>query len=309
MPRVCSVCTHQARVAIDNGLEAGQSLRAIAAQYGFSKSAVDRHRGSHIPTQFAQGEADLKTEFQAARQADRWHSNALRKNARAVMRATEGWGHIRSVEEWQAECEDARKRYQSGRFLIEGLGAERFLDPQLMATLWQLRQDLMEAYGTASPAMTMIIDLAVMSYANALRIQGWIGDLALSIEHEIFGEESLRIKLRQHYGVQFDGFAVEEALQRLREQLLPLCERVNRQLCQNLQALQRTRPGASPMVAIGRASHVNVAQQQLNIHRSDGRSSPPGDPRCMADGSRPRPPLAYQRSHRGHRSPVKQIHV
>src|SRR4029434_4975077 len=109
------------------------------------------------------------------------------------MRAFEGWGQIPSVEEWQAACEDAAKRYQSGRFLLERLGAERFLDPQLMATLWQLRQGLLEAYGTASPAMTMIIALAVMSYANALRIQGWIGDLALSIEHECFAEESLKV--------------------------------------------------------------------------------------------------------------------
>lgn len=35
--------------------------------------------------------------------------------------------------------EDARERYQSGRFLLERLGAERVLDPQLLATLSQLR--------------------------------------------------------------------------------------------------------------------------------------------------------------------------
>jgi len=44
------------------------------------------------------------------------------------------------------------------------LGAESFLDPQLMATLWQLRQALMEEYGTESPAMMMVIDVAVMAY-------------------------------------------------------------------------------------------------------------------------------------------------
>jgi hypothetical protein len=139
MPRVCSICTHPARAAIDNGLETGQSLRDIAAQFGFSKSAVDRHRGSHPPAALAQEGADLKAEFQAARQADRWHYTQLRKSARAVMRAMQGWGCIRSAEEWQAVCDDASQRYQSGRFLIERLGAERFLDPQLMATLWQLR--------------------------------------------------------------------------------------------------------------------------------------------------------------------------
>jgi hypothetical protein len=64
------------------------------------------------------------------------------------------------------------------------------------------------------------------------------------IEHELFAEESLKVKLRQQYGRQVEGFAVEEELQRLNEQLLPVFERANRQLLQNLQALQRTRPGA-----------------------------------------------------------------
>jgi hypothetical protein len=195
------------------------------------------------------------------------------------MRAFEGWGQIRSVEEWQAACEDARERYQSGRFLLERLGAERFLDPQLMATLWQLRQGLLEQYGADSPAMTMMIDLAVMAYANALRVQGWIGDLSLVIEQELFAEDSLKLKLRQQYGPQFDGFAVEEALQRLREQLLPLFERVNRQLLQNLQALRRPQPGALPTVAIRKAGQVNVAQQQVNIQQGDSRSPQPVETR------------------------------
>jgi hypothetical protein len=76
------------------------------------------------------------------------------------------------------------------------LGAERVLDRQLMATLWQLRQGLLEEYGTESSAMTMVIDLAVMAYANALRVHGWIGDLSLVIEHELLAEESLKVKLR-----------------------------------------------------------------------------------------------------------------
>jgi hypothetical protein len=279
MPRLCTICTHPARAAIDDGLEAGQSLRDVAGQYLLSKSSLDRHKVSHLPAHLARDGADLKAAFQAARQADRWHYMQLRKHARAAMRAFEGWGSIRSPEEWQAACEDARKRYQSGRFLIERLGAERFLEPQLMATLWQLRQGLLEEYGTASPAMMMVIDLTVMTYANALRIQGWIGDLALVIEQELFGEGSLKVKLRQQFGTQFDGFAVEEHLRRLREQLLPLCERVNRQLLSNLQGLRQGRPGALPTVAIGQARQVNVAQQQVNIQRRNGRSAPTVDPR------------------------------
>jgi hypothetical protein len=246
---------------------------------GLSIRAVDRHKGSHVRALLAQNDADLAAEFLAVRQADHRQYQELRKHARAVMRAFEGWGQIHSVEEWQATCEDAAKRYQSGRFLLERLGAERFLDPQLMATLWQLRQGLIEEYGAESPAMTMVIDLAVMTYANALRIQGWIGDLALVIEQELFGEDSLKVKLRQYHGVQVDGFAIEDHLGRLREQLLPLCERVNRQLLQNLQALQRPPRGALPTVAIDRAGQVNVAQQQVNVQRRDGRSPQPVAPR------------------------------
>jgi hypothetical protein len=147
MPRMCSVCTHPARVTIDDGLVTGQSLRAISAEYGLSKSAVDRHKESHLPATRTQDRADLEREFKAARQADRQRSKQLRWDARAVMRAMQGWREVRSMEEWQAACEDARERYQSGRFLLERLGAERFLDPQLMAKLWQLRQGLMEEYG------------------------------------------------------------------------------------------------------------------------------------------------------------------
>jgi hypothetical protein len=279
MPRLCTICLHPARAVIDGELVAGQSLREISRDYGVSKSAVDRHKGSHVPTRLDRDGADLAAEFHAARQADRERVKQLRWNARAAMRAMQGWGQIRNAEEWQAVCEDARRRYQSGRFLLERLGAERFLDPQLMATLWQLRQVLLEEYGTASLAMAMVIDLAVMSYYNALRIQGWIGDLSLSIEHELFAEEPLKVKLRQQYGAHFDGFAVEEALQRLREQLLPLFERANRQLLQNLQALKRPQLGSPPMVAIGRAGQVNVAQQQVNLQRNGGRASPPGAPR------------------------------
>jgi hypothetical protein len=246
---------------------------------GLSIRAVDRHKGSHVRALLAQNDADLAAEFQAARQADYRQYHDLRGNARAVMRAFEGWGQIPSEEEWQAAVEDAAKRYQSGRFLLERLGAERVLDPQLMATLWQLRQGLLEEYGGESPTVTMCVDVAVMTYANALRIQGWVGDLALVIEQELFGEDSLKVKLRQQYGPHFDGFAVEEALRRLREQLLPVFERVNRQLLQNLQALRQGRHGPLPTVAIGRAGQVNVAQQQVNLHRKGGRSPKPVGPR------------------------------
>ena len=110
-------------------------------------------------------------------------------------------------------------------------------------------------------------------------LQRPVGDLTLSIEQELFAEDALKVKLRQRYGRQVDGFAVEAHLQRLKEQLLPLFERANRQLLSNIQGLRQGRPGVLPTVAIGRAGQVNVAQQQVNLQQRGSRASPDVAPR------------------------------
>jgi hypothetical protein len=194
------------------------------------------------------------------------------------MRAMQGWQAIdqNTAAGWQQVCEEASERYHAGRFLIERLGAERFLDPPLMAILWQLRQTLVEEYAAQTPTATMLIDLAVMTYYNALRVQGWIGDLALQIEHECFGQEGPTPKLRHKWGVA-EGLAVEDSLRRLAEQLLPLFERANRQLIRTLHALRTLRQGVAPAAAIGHAEHVNLAHHQLNVTH-EGRNGTPEGP-------------------------------
>lgn len=276
MPRHCSVCSHQARAAIDEGLVAGRSLRDIAGQFALSKSALERHKDSHVPSDLARNGEDLDTRMQAAEQANTWRATQLIWNARAVMRAHQGWGRVQSDEAWRKVCEEARDQYLSGQFVIERLGAERYLDPQLMATLWRLRQGLIEAYGSDSPTVTMLIDLAVMTYYQALRTQGWMGDLALWIEHEFFAQDGPSVKVRRDSRV--EGFAVGEQLRRLVDQLAPLFERANRQLIRNLKALEDVRHGPAPMVAIGRAGQVNVAQQQIHVH---SRKRPPSTARLQ----------------------------
>ena len=46
----CSVCTHEARQAVDHALVTGDSNRVIASQYGLSQAAVGRHSQNHLPT-------------------------------------------------------------------------------------------------------------------------------------------------------------------------------------------------------------------------------------------------------------------
>jgi len=267
MPRRCTICDHPNREAIDQGLIAGQALRDIAGHFRLSKSALARHKESHAPPALTTDTDDLETRIQKAREEDQRRYKHLLWDARAVMRAMEGWNSPAQPTEagWRQACEEGRESYHSGRFLIERIGAERFLDPQLMAILWQLRQGLLEEYGAETPTAMMVIDLAVLSYYNALRVQGWLGNLAMLIEHEFFGQEGPSAKLRQKWGSQVEGLRVEDRLQRLAEQLMPLFERANRQLIRNLQALRTLRHGPPPAVAIGHAGQVNLAQQQITM--------------------------------------------
>ena len=146
----------------------------------------------------------------------------FKQQARAVSRALEGWVTVPDADAWVAICEESKREYESGRFFIERLGAERQLDPRLMATLWGLRQQLLNDAGAETAAEQMLADLTMLAYANALRVQGWIGDLALWVERELFVGESLTAKLRQQYGAgSVQGFAVEERLERLTQHLVP----------------------------------------------------------------------------------------
>ncbi len=50
MGRVCTVCTHRDKGAIDKALALGEAAnRRIASQYGVSEIAVRRHASRHLP--------------------------------------------------------------------------------------------------------------------------------------------------------------------------------------------------------------------------------------------------------------------
>jgi hypothetical protein len=188
----------------------------------YAEDEVDAHTEVTVPD-----EADLTLDERfAAWRAERGVAyEALRGQARAAFAAMRGWEAVETEEEWLALCERTGEEYASGRFLIERLGAERFLDPSLMATLWRLRQTMLADLGADTAHEHMLVDLAVMSYHHLLRINSWIGDLALVIEREFFGQPSPTVLHERAYGrrpqLGRDRLNVEDQLRRLGEQLLP----------------------------------------------------------------------------------------
>src|SRR5262245_31978887 len=70
----------------------------------------------------------------------------LRSDARAAFRAMDGWAGVKDEADWLAKVEQAEEGLATGRFLIDRLGAERNLDPELMAALIVLRRRLIVEY-------------------------------------------------------------------------------------------------------------------------------------------------------------------
>jgi hypothetical protein len=227
----------------------------------------ETERGDIEPTLRDVDDSDAK--LRAALEKDRQRAQQVRWDARATFRAMEGWQRVRSEEDWLKVCSDSQEQYESGRFFLERLGAERHLDPNLMATLWFLRQRLIAEWGITTAAEMMLLDVALLGYYHALRAQGWIGDLALHIEHEFFGQDALA-ENGQRRGRRPGRFSVEEDVRRLSEQLMPLLDRANRMLIRNLQAIKELRQGRVPAIAIGRAEQVTVTNGQNGRARRNG---------------------------------------
>ena len=68
--------------------------------------------------------------------------------------------------------------------------------------------------------------------ATACRLQGWIGNLSLVFEREVFGEEMLN----EFHGAEV-GDRLEEQLRRLAEVMLPIQDRAHRMMMRSLSAI------------------------------------------------------------------------
>lgn len=183
----------------------------------------------------------------------------LRDQARAYLAAVKGRCGVRGEEDWKKIFVEAKTKYESGRFLIEQLGAERFLEPELMATLVQLRRDLLAGIENPTAVDTMMVDVAILAYRDLLRIQGWMGNLCLLVEGELFGQASLC----EIHGPRV-GKELEKTLRRLEERVL-LLERCHRMMARSFAHLERRRGrSAKTSVTVGNAGQVNVDCAVMN---------------------------------------------
>src|SRR5438309_10967257 len=180
-----------------------------------------------------------EAEKRLEQQQQEWEAivQALEENSMAVFRAMRR-GRNEGEEE---QVERVLTSFEDGRFLIDRMGAESTVDPDLAVVLLDLRRRLCEEYG-AGPATSMLIDRAVAAYQDFIRVTGWIGNLSIHIERELFGPGAPKADFQ---GRTIRGLTVEQHLAHVRESLLPLAERCGRVMREALSALEALRAGPS----------------------------------------------------------------
>jgi hypothetical protein len=86
MPRVCTICSHESRDAIEDAFIAGMPKRRIATRYGVGEKSVRHHIREHLPALLA-----LARDAEQASRADSLldRIEALQGRTLAILEATE----------------------------------------------------------------------------------------------------------------------------------------------------------------------------------------------------------------------------
>lgn len=182
---------------------------------------------------------------------------ALRKRAQGLFAALKGRTGVHTPEQFDKLLEKTRNDFDTGTFLVERLGASRFLDADLTCVLLRLRNDLLAEIENPTAADMMHVDLAVVGYRNALRIQNLINNSLMETERHLFGQLSLDEVLGQT-----EAKEVERILEDVEQRLMPLLERCQRMMNRALDRLNWRRRVRQPNVSIGVAAQVNVGSSE-----------------------------------------------
>ena len=132
---------------------------------------------------------DKEDQFQPTEFLEAWRGRGeeLQKCGRQVWRAMRQWEGVRTEEDWTRIVAQATDDMETGQFLLDRLGGEINLEPEVVAQLLVLRDGFIKVHGIKTPAEYMLVDMALIAYYNTLRAQRMLGDLATNVEHEFFG--------------------------------------------------------------------------------------------------------------------------
>jgi hypothetical protein len=214
--------------------------------------------GEPVPEMSAAERAEIEAQLCEGRDRSNHLYQELLLNAEACARHNP-LPTTESIDTWESTILEALEDFRSGRRLMAQLGADRLLHPRTTATFLAMRRGLIEEFSATSTSELMLIDAAVLASANAARIEAIIGNTALLIESEMFGQQAMRAKWKKTHGSsheQIRGLAVDEHIAMLRDRLMLLAERFHRMARESIEALGRMRQ--APSLNVERAEAVQI---------------------------------------------------
>ncbi len=119
MPQACTICTSEAKDAIDRALLEGTPIRRTAARHGVSETSIRRHRDAHLSRALGKAVEERRLDIDVDRLTG-WVGNLQLRTLRLLERA-----------EREGDLTNARALIGEARRNLELLGrVAGILDPQ-----------------------------------------------------------------------------------------------------------------------------------------------------------------------------------
>jgi hypothetical protein len=168
-----------------------------------------------------QGSKDVSGKGARRRTARKLEAEQLRADAQACARAMNHsplLGDPTEPKSFEDVVSKSLDDYRSGKALMDHIGAAGLLDPATTGMLLAIRRGLIEETGAMTITDMVLVDMAVLAFANAMRIQSRVGNTSLLIEAEMFGQPSLQAGWKKAHGAlaaEIRGLRVDEHVAKL----------------------------------------------------------------------------------------------
>ena len=121
----------------------------------------------------------------------------IKKAANILKRTHPAVPALRNPEERERAYKMIEEEYVNGQFLIDNLGASRYIYLIIAATLLVVRRKIIEDMQIKSATGYMLLDNILTAQYNTYKLQRVLGDVAIHLESEFFQGGSLGATLKE----------------------------------------------------------------------------------------------------------------
>jgi len=182
----------------------------------------------------------------------------IKSNANVLKRTFPEISNLRTQDDVERAYVLIEDDYFSGQFLIETLGAQRYVEPRIAMTILMLRRKMMEDMQLETATELMLMDAALTAHYNSIKAQRMLGDIAIHVERELFHDDPLDPKDGRNLDV--SKFKFEGMLNQASGSLMTIIDSANKTMIRSIKALGDLNKGT----LLIRAEQVNIADKQIN---------------------------------------------